>query len=242
MPNETCYNRMESIPLRLMGRHKPQELLARSTIFLIAGSLLVGCDSNKPMPKQELHLSAPIQIQIDLKDPSRSFGVLPVGEQRRLFKVGYGRHGVTCAGTQFEEGYTPLGRFVVNAILSKDQFAMDKDLIVRSGKSEKELRKTLFANMNSIDFSGDGESGEYGIGYISLAPINSVKQPFSFNKYNGTFRWYSFAMHGSNNEAKVGDRVTGGCLNLGESVLASMLKIVRLGDTVEIRSNGSCTP
>lgn len=225
-----------------MGRQKPPPFLTQSTIILIAGSVVVACESNQPISKQEPRLSAPIQIQIDLKDPSKSFGVLPVGDQRRLFKVGYGRHGVTCAGTRFEEGYTPLGSFVVNAILSKDQFAMDKDLVAKSGKSEDELRKTLFANMNSIDFSGDGESGEYGIGYISLAPINSVKQPFSFNKYNGTFRWYSFAMHGSNNEAKVGNRVTGGCLNLDEPVLASMLKIVRLGDTVEISANGKCTP
>ena len=35
--------------------------------------------------------------------------------------------------------------------------------------------RTLFRNMNSIDFKGDGETGEYGSGYISLEPVPSSR-------------------------------------------------------------------
>jgi hypothetical protein len=164
------------------------------------------------------------------------------GEERTIFKLGFGRNGVTCAGSRFEEGYTPLGRFKVNAILSGDRFVMDPALVAQSGKSEAELRKTLFRNMNAIDFNGDGETGEYGIGYISLAPVDSVKQPFAFNTYNGKFRWYSFAIHGSNNDQRIGQKVTGGCVNVTEPDLKTLLSSVKLGDEVVINATGPCTP
>ena len=85
--------------------------------------------------------------------------------------MGFGRNGIACAGTRFEEGWTPLGTFRVNAILSADRFAMDPDLVKLSGKSEAYLRENLFRNMSAIDFKGDGETGEYGIGYVNLAPF-----------------------------------------------------------------------
>jgi hypothetical protein len=217
-----------------------------SAVTLVGVCLaLVGCGMGKA-PKEVRKGSAgvrePIRIELDLSDPSRSFGVLTRGEEREVFTVGFGRNGVTCAGTRFEEGYTPLGRFRVNAILSNDQFVMEPALIAQSGKSEDELSTTLFRNMNAIDFNGDGETGEYGIGYVSLAPVDSVKQPFAFNTYNGRFRWYSFAIHGSNNDERIGQQITGGCLNVAEPVLQTLLKVAQLGDEVVISANGPCTP
>ena len=156
--------------------------------------------------------------------------------------MGFGRNGVTCAGTRFEEGYTPLGRFRVNGILSNDRFVMEPELIARSGKTEDELRASLFRNMNAIDFNGDGESGEYGLGYVSLAPVDSVKQPFEFNTYDGRFRWYSFAIHGSNNDQRIGQQVTGGCVNVAEPILKTLLQTVKLGDVVEVSADGPCKP
>jgi hypothetical protein len=203
---------------------------------------LAGCASGKNAKPASKAAAEPIQIELDLKDPAKSVAVLSRGKERSVFKVGYGRLGVTCPGTRFEEGYTPLGRFRVNAILSKKQFEMEPALIAQSGQSEAELRSTLFKNMNSIDFSGDGEAGEYGIGYVSLAPIDSVKQPFAFNRYNGTFRWYSFALHGSNDDQRIGQKVTGGCINLAQPALQTLLKSVKLGDEVLISANGPCTP
>jgi len=203
--------------------------------------LLVGCGGSRPVQDGSA-LTGPVRIALDLKNPSRSTGVFTRGEQRSVFKVGFGRNGVTCAGTRFEEGYTPLGRFRVNAILSKDRFVMAPALIAQSGKSETELKTTLFRNMNAIDFSGDGVSGEYGIGYVSLEPIGSVKQPFAFNTYDGMFRWYSFAIHGSNDDARIGQTVTGGCINVAAPVLTTLLSLVQLGDEVVITANGPCTP
>ena len=203
---------------------------------------LSSCGGSKPSKTNATSVTGPIKVQIDLNDPSMSFGVLPRGGDRTIFKVGYGRHGVTCAGSRFEEGYTPLGTFKVNAILSKGRFAMDPALIAQSGKSEAELKKSLFSSMNAIDFDGDGETGEYGAGYISLAPVGSVKQPFRFNTYNGKFRWYSFAIHGSNNDKRIGQKVTGGCVNVAQPALMTLLNSVQLGDTVIVSANGPCTP
>ena len=222
----------------LMTAQPPLRSLALVTLALA----LTACGAKRPATNPAGSVSGPIRIQLDLKDPSSSFGVLPRGEDRTIFKVGFGRHGVTCAGSRFEEGYTPLGRFKVNAILSGDRFVMEPGLIAQSGKSADELRRTLFRNMNAIDFNGDGETGEYGIGYIGLTPLNSVKQPFTFNRYNGTFRWYSFAIHGSNNDQRIGHKVTGGCVNVTKPVLQTLLSAVKLGDTVEISANGPCTP
>ena len=223
-----------------MGRRIPFALFALAL-------LLVGCggqDGGTPGSGSDRaeSLDGPIRIAIDLNDPAQSKGTLVRGKQPTSFQVGYGRYGVTCAGTRFEEGYTPLGRFKVNAILSQDQFVMAPQLIKQSGKSEAELKTMLFNNMSAIDFSGDGEVGEYGIGYISLEPIDSVKQPFRFNEYDGKFRWYSFAIHGSNNEARVGEKVTGGCLNVKEPILKTLLQTVKLGDEVVVTANGPCTP
>ncbi len=217
---------------------RPLPSLALLALALALGSCGLGGDGGKSPGA----LTAPIQIELDLNTPSKSFGVLPRGGDRMLFKVGYGRHGVTCAGSRFEEGYTPLGRFRVNAILSNDRFAMDPALVKQSGKSEAELRKTLFRTMNAIDFDGDQQSGEYGIGYVSLAPVGGVKQPFTFNFYDGKFRWYSFAIHGSNNDQRIGQQVTGGCVNVTEPVLRTLLSAVQLGDEVVISANGPCTP
>ena len=84
------------------------------------------------------------------------------GGERQRFPVGFGRQGITCAGTSFEEGYTPLGRFRVNGILSEDTFVMMPALIEKSGRSEADRKRSLFRPMNAIDFNGDGTTGEYG--------------------------------------------------------------------------------
>ena len=210
----------------------------------LAGLLLslVGCRSNNSLPQQDPQVRAPIRIQLDGSNPAASEGVLDRAEGPLRFTVGHGRHGIGCEGTTFEEGVTPLGTFQVNAILSNDRFEMDPALVEQSGKSEEELRETLFTNMNSIDFKGDGETGEYGIGYISLAPVPATEQPFRFNTYDGVFRWYSFAIHGTNDESRIGKAVTGGCINAGNLTMGVLLDTVELGDEVVISSDSPCLP
>ena len=202
---------------------------------------LTACAPPRTSSRVPSGVSGPIRIELDPREPSLSFGVLPRGNDRTIFKVGFGRNGVTCAGTRFEEGYTPLGRFRVNAILTATRFEMDPALIALSGKTEAELRNSLFSNMNAIDFNGDGMTREYGIGYVSLAPIDSVKQPFAFNTYAGKFRWYSFAIHGSNNDRRIGQKATGGCVNVSQPDLKLLLAAVKLGDEVVVTAKGPCT-
>ena len=210
----------------------------------LAGLLLslVGCRSNNSLPQQNPQVRAPIRIQLDGSNPAASEGVLDRAEGPLRFTVGHGRHGIACEGTTFEEGITPLGTFQVNAILSNDRFEMDPALVEQSGKSEEELRESLFTNMNSIDFKGDGETGEYGVGYISLAPVPATEQPFRFNTYDGVFRWYSFAIHGTNDESRIGKAVTGGCINAGKLALGVLLDTVELGDEVVISSDSPWLP
>ena len=210
----------------------------------LAGLLvsLVGCRSNNSLPQQNPQVREPIRIQLDGRNPAASEGVLDRAEGPLRFTVGHGRHGIGCEGTTFEEGVTPLGTFQVNAILSNDRFEMDPSLVEQSGKTEEELRETLFTNMNSIDFKGDGETGEYGIGYISLAPVPATEQPFRFNTYDGVFRWYSFAIHGTNDETRIGKAVTGGCINTGQLTMGVLLDTVELGDEVVISSDSPCLP
>ena len=212
--------------------------------LVMAGVLvsLVGCRSDTSSLLQDPQIREPIRIQLNGSNPIASEGVLDRAEGPLRFTVGHGRHGIGCEGTTFEEGVTPLGTFQVNAILSNDRFEMDPSLVEQSGKTEEELRETLFTNMNSIDFKGDGETGEYGIGYISLAPVPATEQPFRFNTYDGVFRWYSFAIHGTNDETRIGKAVTGGCINTGQLTMGVLLDTVELGDEVVISSDSPCLP
>ena len=214
----------------------------RSLALITSCLALTSCELTQGLNHPSSALKAPLQIELDPKQPTKSFGTLLSGKSRTVFKVGFGRQGITCAGTRFEEGYTPLGKFRVNAILSNERFEMEPALIALSGKSQGELERTLFRDMNSIDFNGDGETKEYGNGYISLAPIDSVKQPFEFNQYKGKFRWYSFAIHGSNDDKRIGQMSTGGCLNVTKPDLKALLSVVKLSDEVIVSAKGPCTP
>lgn len=51
-------------------------------------------------------MKGPIQISLDLRNPARCAGILIRSEGRRAFQVGFGRNGVPCAGSRFEEGCT----------------------------------------------------------------------------------------------------------------------------------------
>ncbi len=203
---------------------------------------VVSCAGSGPSPSASGAPGEAIRIQLDGANPAASTAVWSDGSEPKRFKVGFGRNGITCAGTRFEEGWTPLGTFRVNAILSADRFAMDPDLVKASGKSETYLRENLFRNMSAIDFKGDGETGEYGIGYISLTPVPETPQPFRFNTYDGQFRWYSFAIHGTNDDKRVGQAITGGCINVDQAVMSDLLKTVQLGDEVVINSDSPCAP
>ena len=227
--------------MKIANRLQHSTVLRALTFAAFAG-IVASCAGSGSAPSADADAAEVIRIQLDGADPAASTGEGVTGVESKRFQVGFGRNGIACAGTRFEEGWTPLGTFRVNAILSADRFAMDPDLVKLSGKSEAYLRENLFRNMSAIDFKGDGETGEYGIGYVSLAPVPATPQPFRFNTYDGQFRWYSFAIHGTNDDSRVGQAITGGCINVNQSVMAALLKTVQLGDEVVINSDTPCTP
>ena len=214
---------------------------ASRTIALAAALLsLAGCQSEPSSPPEQADPIIRVRIELDVNAPAKSTGILSGAGLNHAFHVGYGKYGIACEGSRFEEGVTPLGTFRVNAVLSDDIFEMEPELIEQSGRTRDNLKSTLFRNMSAIDFKGDGETGEYGNGYISLKPLTETEQPFKFNEYDGKFRWYSFAIHGTNNNSRVGQKITGGCINVDDATMASLLKSVKLGDEVVVNSEGPC--
>ena len=215
---------------------------ASRTIALAAALLsLAGCQSEPSSPPEQADPISRVRIELDVNAPAKSTGILSGAGLNHAFHVGYGKYGIACEGSRFEEGVTPLGTFRVNAVLSDDIFEMEPELIEQSGRTRDNLKSTLFRNMSAIDFKGDGETGEYGNGYLSLAPVPATPQPFEFNEYAGQFRWYSFAIHGTNDERRVGTKDTGGCLNVSDKDLKVLLENLSIGDEVEITANGPCS-
>ena len=214
---------------------------ASRTIALAAALLsLAGCQSEPSSPPEQADPISRVRIELDVNASAKSTGILSGAGLNHAFHVGYGKYGIACEGSRFEEGVTPLGTFRVNAVLSDDIFEMEPELIEQSGRTRDNLKSTLFRNMSAIDFKGDGETGEYGNGYISLKPLTETEQPFKFNEYDGKFRWYSFAIHGTNDKSRVGKKITGGCINVDDASMASLLKSVKLGDEVVVSSDGPC--
>ncbi len=182
-----------------------------------------------------------VRIELDLQDPASSRGfLLRLDDQAPFeFPVGFGRKGVLNAGSTFRGGCSLLGEFRVNALLSPHRFEMTDALIAESGKTKAYLKKQLFANMSAIDFDGDGQGGEYGRAFIGLDPESEVAQPFHFGPYRGTFRWYSYALHGTQDPDRVGKAITGGCINLGDAALQRVFQSLNLGDRVVIALRNS---
>ena len=214
--------------------------VAQMLMITTSALMLSACMPQRQTTKVSSQGESSIEINLNQVLPQESRGKTQSDGKEMVFDVGYGKNGVGCIGSTFEEGVTPLGTFKVNAIMSKDRFEMDGNLIKKSLKTKNYLTKNLFNNMNSIDFKGDGEVGEYGSGYISLTPVPSTPQPFRFNEYDGIYRWYSFAIHGTNDETRIGQRVTGGCINMKNRDLDQLIKTINLGDEVHVTSNQPC--
>lgn len=179
---------------------------------------------------------AALRVVLSADDPQESHAFLSENPDRK-FSVGLGRGGILQAGEVFKGGYSLLGDFRVNAILTSEVFKMTDRLVEASGRSRKWLAEHLFANMDSIDFDGDGKGGEYGDAFISLEPIeNPGAQPFHFGEYKGVFRWYSYALHGTQDKERIGKCVTGGCINLGKTQLSELVQALELGDLVSVVS------
>ena len=218
--------------------------MRKIAILMVATSavLAAGCNRQSTTTSKDRNQEqVSVKIELDQVSTENSKGSADWNGKAHQFMVGYGKYGIGCVGSTFEEGVTPLGKFKVNAILSENKFEMDETLIKTSGRTKDYLASHLFKNMSSIDFKGDGKTGEYGSGYISLTPVPPTPQPFDFNTYKGIFRWYSFAIHGTNDESRIGKKVTGGCINMANNEIDKLIQNIKLGDEVVITSRQPCT-
>ena len=126
-------------------------------------------------------------------------------------------------GHELPRRRNPLGHLQGQRDLDPDRFEMDPALIKQSGKSKAYLKENLFKNMSAIDFKGDGETNEYGNGYISLEPLSDTEQPFKFNETTASSAGTA-AIHGTNDKSRVGQQVTGGCINVDDATMGTLLK------------------
>jgi hypothetical protein len=103
-----------------------------ATASMCGGSLLNA--GEEPVIRIVLNASAPEKSRAFLGD-SDEVGV----------PVGLGKKGFLPAGRTFHGGYSLLGEFEVNAVLSQDRFEMTDALIQESGKSREWLAANLFS-------------------------------------------------------------------------------------------------
>ena len=126
--------------------------VAQMLMVTSSALMLSGCMQQPNTTKGSSRGEGPIKIELNQLTPEESQGTAPNESKGMVFEVGYGKNGVGCIGSTFEEGVTPLGTFKVNAIMSKDRFEMDESLIQQSGKTNLIVPVNLFYFLNSLDF------------------------------------------------------------------------------------------
>ena len=118
--------------------------VAQMLMVTTSALLLSGCIQESKTTKASSQVEGPIEIKLNQSKPQESKGIAQSDGKEMVFEVGYGKNGVGCIGSTFQEGVTPLGTFKVNAIMSKGRFEMDEALIKKSGKTKQYLANNLF--------------------------------------------------------------------------------------------------
>jgi len=147
--------------------------------------------------------------------------------------AGIGRGGLKKK-TKMNDYVTPTGNFEVGLILHKDP--KWNKLSEGNKKRYKGDLKTLFDNMNNIDFDKNGKPDRaYGTAYIGLDSKTAVTGP-KLSKYGKTPYWYSIAIHGTPDKANIGKSNSGGCVHLSEKDLNYLIenKIIQIGTSITI--------
>lgn len=157
--------------------------------------------------------------------------------------VGLGRGGIKKKLTMADE-VTPTGSFAVDLILSPDPSRSECSPAIKQRYSKGPYAKyfvspaslsQLFAQMNSLDFNGDGKpDGAYGQAYIGLdGPGTGPKMSL----FRGKPYWFSIAMHGTPRPQEcIGKYNSGGCIHLPADVLSKLLDqhMVSIGSSVSV--------
>ena len=117
--------------------------VAQMLMITTSALMLSACMPQRQTTKVSSQGESSIEINLNQVLPQESRGKTQSDGKEMVFEVGYGKNGVGCIGSTFEEGVTPLGTFKVNAIMSKDRFEMDGNLIKKSLKTKNYLTKNL---------------------------------------------------------------------------------------------------
>lgn len=141
---------------------------------------------------------------------------------------------------------TPTGDFFVDIVLYKDKtYSAISPLLTKQYsrhpnfgflKSSDGLSR-LFHNMNALDFNRDGKADQsYGTAYIGLDGPGKITGP-KLHLFSGTPYWFSIAIHGAPDEARIGIDATGGCIHVAEHDLSWLVTqhIINVGTKVLIR-------
>ena len=168
-------------------------------------------------------------IYIDRKN--KTMYVIDGGARNTSDVVGIGKGGLRRKRNMGDQ-VTPTGTFAVDIILSdrRTDNAIDKKYIKRYGTktasrflgSEVALSR-LFANMNSIDFDGNGKAdGAYGSTYVGLSSTNVVTGP-KLIKFKKIPYWYSIALHTTPLPKAIGRAQSGGCVHVRAKTLEALV-------------------
>lgn len=226
---------------------------ATSLAFFVTITLLAACGEPAVPPPPQAQVE---EVQSAIVSPAPRVYVWRAG--RTLFlldrfgqvqhrePVGIGRGGLGEKVAMSDE-VTPTGTFTVDLVLHRagthdavatgvvDRFAGDPAYLrLLTGNSPG--LPGLFANMNGLDFDADGRpDGAYGGAYIGLdGPQSGPKM--RRHRASGTPYWFSIALHGTPDPARLGAATSGGCVHVSESLLERLVTegIIRVGSTVEI--------
>jgi len=183
----------------------------------------------------------------------REMKVIQNGKIIQSCKIGIGRGGLNRKKSM-ADNVTPTGRFEVDIILTSDSnLNKTSDQLLRKYKgntkavsylSSGDGLKRLFANMNGLDFDGNGKPDTaYGAAYIGLNGISKSGQAPAItgpklSTYAGKDYWFSIALHGTPDEEKnLGNANSGGCVHLPKSALQTLIsnETIKIGSIVEIK-------
>lgn len=151
------------------------------------------------------------------------------GTVLRSDPVGIGRGGL-AAKQSMADLVTPTGTFTIDLVLTGDGGAVEPSTAA-SFSADPEYAAlladpvALLANMNRIDFDGDGAPDRaYGAAYVGLTAAGRVTGPKLRRYRDGTAYWFSIALHGTPDPANIGAANSGGCVHLSADLLTGLIE------------------
>lgn len=164
------------------------------------------------------------------------------GTVLRSSPVGIGRGGLADKQSMADL-ITPTGTFTIDLVLTGRGGTVEPHTAA-GFSSDPEYAAlladpvALLANMNRIDFDGDGAPDRaYGVAYVGLTAADRITGPKLRRYRDGTAYWFSIALHGTPDPANIGAANSGGCVHLPTDLLIELIDAgtLAVGHTVIIQ-------